>query len=141
MNKNAFESIQRTHRSDESGNNLENKEKLNELKKIIALFNELPKYKGHYTPFAHEVNFNDDPDLAKDGVVLVVEFYPSLELFEENCPLEVHLKSDGSAIFDLVSFSDNYERFPELYSFKGNWNDSYLKVVELLKTGWPSINY
>jgi len=113
----------------------------NNLEKFRVLFNELPKYNGHYTPFAHDVNFNDDPELAQNGVVLVVEFYPSFELFEENCPLEVHLKSDGSAIFDLVSFSDNYDRFSDLLTFKGNWNDSYLKVLELLRSGWPSINY
>lgn len=114
---------------------------LENLTKFKELFNSLPKYNGHYTPLAHEVNYEDDPYLAKKGVVLVVEFYPSLELFEEQCSIEVHLKSDGSAVFDLVSFSDNYERFPDLYSFKGTWNDSYLKVLELLKNGWPLMNY
>lgn len=108
------------------------------LMKWEELFNALPKYPDDYLPLAHLTEMGESH--WDDGVAIVFEFEPSKEFHESNrCNLAVHLNRDETAVFELGSYSDNYDEFSELCSFKGSWKDAYIKVIAMMREGWPEL--
>jgi len=110
------------------------------FEKWIALFRGLPKNGNPDYPYAYLFDVEQNTRFWKTSVVIEVAFVPSFEFSKRydksSRTIELSLKVDGTASFDLYLISD-IEQYPELYNFKGSWKEAYLLVVKTLKQGWP----
>lgn len=103
------------------------------MQKWINLFDSLPGF--DWAPSAYLVD-RDNPKLLDKDVLILVTFAPSLTYNEQDKAFELYLNQNGTAQFVLKTVEE-MEQFPEFYSFRGNWKDAYLLVIETLKKGWP----
>lgn len=110
------------------------KEVGNHLNNWIRLFSNIPGW--DCCPFAYIVD-KENLNLLREGVVIVAVFSPSYLDNMEDRTFEIHLYTDGNAKFKM---GDDL-RFPELASFNGNWKDAYFLLIEILKKGWPILEF
>jgi hypothetical protein len=115
-----------------------------QLDKWITLFNSLPKNGNPNYPHAGWIDAEEDKDFWSKNIIIEVAFIPSFAYSkrgkEENQVIGLNLKTDGSATFEFW-FIEDAENFPELYNFKGSWNEAYLLVVKTLQQGWPQTEF
>lgn len=111
-----------------------------QLDKWLCLFNNLPKNGHSHYPYACWVDAEDSAELSRQNVIIEVVFMPSLDYskrkFDGDKTVDIHLKTDGTAIFVLRTLED-VENFPELYNFKGSWKEAYVLLIKTLQQGWP----
>ncbi len=101
------------------------------LKNWVSIFKNLP---GKNTSAI--ITELDSEILQKQGVILLCKFPPSIFYDAKDKTIDVYLKTDGSALFKIETLED-FENFPDLYSFKGTWKESYKLAVRTALRGWP----
>lgn len=103
------------------------------LDKWEELFNSLPKFPSDHCPLAHETEEGESE--WEDGVAIVVEL-GHYKIY--GCLLALHLNMDRTAFFDVGAYA-NYDKVSEFIDFRGTWKDAYLKVIALMRKGWPEL--
>lgn len=112
-------------------------QKINQLENLFEAF---PKHNNLHIVFVNVTNSLEYPDLVLNGVQLYIEFYPNEEYFLDRHLIELHFYKNGSAHFEISSINDP-SYYPELWEFTGNWKQSITKLVNLMKIGWPKLDF
>jgi hypothetical protein len=102
------------------------------LEKWEELFENIPGFDS--CPGAHLVT--QDLKLKSENVIITAFFAPTLRHNEEDRIFEVHLRTDGTAIFWFPTGED-VRQFPKLFEFIGTWKEAYYLLIETMKKGWP----
>ncbi|MDP1728498.1 MAG: hypothetical protein Q8M15_17065 [Bacteroidota bacterium] len=110
------------------------------LEKWRKLFSNFPDQNGYIQAVIHEEMTDDNPEAIKENVIIESYFFPSVAHLGADKSIGIYLKADGTARFVLTTLTD-LEEFPELYHFKGTWEDTYFLVIETLKKGWPKVKF
>jgi hypothetical protein len=76
----------------------------------------------------------------RNKIALAIAFAPSFEYRRKDKLFDLYLFYDGSAKI-IMKYIKDAEDFPDLYSFKGNWEESYYLLIDTMKKGWPQQDF
>jgi hypothetical protein len=107
------------------------------LEKWRKLFSNFPNHNDSIQAVIHEDITEDNLGAIKENVIIESYFFPSIAHLGSDKSISIYLKADGTARFILTTLVD-LEEFPELYDFKGTWEEAYFLVIKTLKKGWPN---
>lgn len=112
------------------------------LEKWFSLFNGLSKLSEKFKVEAVWKYSNEDDTFWEKGILIEVKFMPASTFTqnEQDNRIRLVLNADSTAFFEVL-FVEQAKEFPELYNFKGSWENAYLLTLKALSKGWPRIGF
>jgi len=108
------------------------------LKKSLTIFQNLPKYEG--ADLLEIICINAEDYIWHEGARAVIKFSPACN---HTNLLALTLYKGNTSIFESIggNYYKNIERFPEIFQFIGSWEDACTLVLETMKKNWPELNF